>query len=1023
MKSILKFLPVALGVLTMASCSNEDFFGSEAQKNGKELIPTVENLVNADGGTTRNAISGDGTYSISWQEGDVFRVYDEAVQAYDIFSKKAAGITIDGDADVEAHKYALYPGNKVSYAGWDKTNGVSAVMLVDKSWEYGGAKKATFDSGEKTVYATSLPMWGPVTDETSENLKTPLNYLTSVLDVCVYQKAANKIRVVAFKDKASKQISATLTAANFASEAGKETPLSGYFFAQLKDEGQLVKDMTQPNEMKNVYGYTLEVTVPAAKVGDEAHVLIPIIPATYKYLSVQYSADNGTNWTELKGYEETVFERKQIRKTGLEIGNAPITAVVSSLKDLNDKLQIIANTTDYQNRTVNITATGDIKTTQALAQLTIPTMTTDQIVNFNFPIDDTDNPLTIAGGTSGKTMTINLNQGISGNTAVTINTSGNLVLTGSINSSRGDQYKKLTIEGGNVTLGSSADFNSFSTNMDVVAKKNLVIDAVEGEIANVELSATNNPTLQIKTGKVTKVASASTGTITIDGGEVATIEQAADGNVVIGAAKVGTLEAKPASGTLSFTTTVKKGAMITNLYLSKSSGVVKITDASVTTLQTNAADVLTTGSTPTIATKGVTIESKDADATVGTLKIYQAVNIDLVGDTGDDAYTAKISTLSGNSKKATVSSTGKAVISTASSLASGSSFTSEWNDTKIATTDITSGNIYTAAQLAGIKDKTNYTLKTNITSSASAAWTPVNLSGNFTAESLSVTVKGAPLFNKISGTAVVGGSSSSKVMTLETGNITGAEDENNLGSLAKEVDGTVTVQFVKANAGTTGTSATGVTIQGYSNAKPAENIGGLIGKASGTITLQDIQLGKNTALTLKGHANVGGFIGNVASGTVKILTSQEWKSKIDFVEHGTYATLDVKAGTFGNFIGSITGAGVSVDIHSTKTTPTNNISSFFDLTSNGIRMATSGSSSTPTLTPNLNFGKNYIEDGGVKKYYKGMIGNSGYTSQALTFEIGYSPVTTVGTIYLYNTTTDTLGNPVSIGLSDINQFK
>ena len=84
--------------------------------------------------------------------------------------------------------------------------------------------------------------------------------------------------------------------------------------------------------------------------------------------------------------------------------------------------------------------------------------------------------------------------------------------------------------------------------------------------------------------------------------------------------------------------------------------------------------------------------------------------------------------------------------------------------------------------------------------------------------------------------------------------------------------------------------------------------------------------------TLTGHANVGGFIGNVAGGTVKILNSKGMlgRSKIKFAEAGTaaYGTPDAKAGTFGNFIGSITGAGVTVDIHSTKDGTANMISDF-----------------------------------------------------------------------------------------------
>ena len=156
---------------------------------------------------------------------------------------------------------------------------------------------------------------------------------------------------------------------------------------------------------------------------------------------------------------------------------------------------------------------------------------------------------------------------------------------------------------------------------------------------------------------------------------------------------------------------------------------------------------------------------------------------------------------------------------------------------------------------------------------------------------------------------------------------------------------------------------------------------------------------------MTGHANVGGFIGNVAGGTVNILTSQEWKSKIKFAEAGVYTAPDAKAGTFGNFIGSITGTGVTVDIHSTKNGTTNKIANFLNFAGGyGLTAATA------------NFAKNT----NGAKVYKGMY--KVVSDQQLTFEIGYS-TGTITKVVLYNKTKDDLNNPYTLKLTDINVFE
>ena len=1007
MKGIIKLFPAALAVFALASCSNEDFFGSDVKQTQK-LVTTFEDTNSGD--VTRAAWVNNGGKTIDgiWQEGDLFRVYDAALQKYDEYECNGTDIALKGTA-ATTHAKAIFPGDFVYYAGYDKANDdVVAVMEIPSSRSFNGLDGTTamVENAGKVGYVSLLPQWGDTKNESAEKLEVDLKWLTGIAKVTVYKGGAQKIRIVAAASDAAAVQTAIDGAANNdalkalpAGNLDTTTPLAGYFEAQLKTDGVLKKTdnaLVAATEKATSY---IEVDL-TGNNADSIHVYLPIIPATYKYLKIQKYT--GAAWSDIKAYKNQKINRGTLVMKDLTCGDAPISAQASSLAELNTVLNVINTNPNYTGKPVNIELTGEGNSVATIDDadvakqtLTIPAFGANQILSIKGSIKNVapNRPLIIKNAATAGTVTLNLTVEGTENVEIQNNAAGALQLTGSIASSGTDAVNHGTIKvngtgAGALTLG-NGEFGSFTTAMPIVVSATgaLNINAGEGTIANLNAAAGIGD-LTITTGKVTKLVSASTNATAVNGGEVTTIEKTANGNVAIGAAKVGTLEAKPAAGDLTFTTTVTKGAEITDLKLAKSTGAVTITDAAVASLDTKAGTI------------GIT--STDANATVTTLKMEADANVTLTGDTGADAYTAKIGTLNANSKQATVNSTGKAVISTASSLKNGSTFASTWNDTKIATSDITDGNIYTAAQLAGIKANTAYTLQADIT--ITAAWTPVNLSGNFTADTKTIDGLNAPLFNKISGTATIKGASDTKLLTLDDVAIVGAAKENNLGALAKEVDGTVTVQFVKVD------DSAATTITGDAT---SENVGGLIGKASGTVTLSDVQIDD---ATLTGHANVGGFIGNVAGGTVNILTSQEWTSKIKFAEAGVYTAPDAKAGTFGNFIGSITGTGVTVDIHSTKNGTTNKIANFVDVTTATYGIRNTGTLLAPTVSPALSFVKNT----NGAKVYKGMY--KVVSDQQLTYEIGYS-TGTITKVVLYNKTKDDLNNPYTLKLTDINVFE
>ena len=161
--------------------------------------------------------------------------------------------------------------------------------------------------------------------------------------------------------------------------------------------------------------------------------------------------------------------------------------------------------------------------------------------------------------------------------------------------------------------------------------------------------------------------------------------------------------------------------------------------------------------------------------------------------------------------------------------------------------------------------------------------------------------------------------------------------------------------------------------------------------------------------TVQGYANVGGFIGNVAGGSVTFKANGATVSAVTFKQTFTAtAAVDMNEGTFGNFIGSITGEGANVTIGGKTAADGATIAAFVN-----------DAVGTAVGATNISFSKNKVGD--PAKTYKGM--KTPIVDRILTYEIGYSPVQAVGTVLLYGTIEDELGNPIAITINHINQYE
>lgn len=548
MKGILKTSTFALGFLALASCTTDDFLGNSSKNGKKELIVSVE-APNLDYSTRAAFVPN--TMQIVWQKGDQFRVSDEIAQKYDIFEFDGSAITIVGEAEVGEHKKALFPEKFTYKSGWDRTNGVTATMHIEK--EIVLADPVVEDG--KTAYVSALPMWGDVQDETAEQLKVKLSYLSAYTDITVYkedgQPKAKFIRVLALNEE---QTTAPIDN-DLDGKLDEETPLSGYFDAQLKDGGVLVPDFT--NEMTgNSYQGIITIDM-QNNTADEAHVYIPIVPATYKYLAIQHSLD-GATWTDLKSYKNQQIPRNALLQKGLVIGKAPKTARAATLKELEDVLATATpNVTEDDflgaNEILEVELDGveALETTREKHDLKLPNKSF--IANVKGTIgNNTENmPLEITGGGSGTKIILNIEGGIIGNDNIIINVEEGTELTlGGEFASSNSTYKTIQVDNNakvQFGYGAAAPFN---TEMDILVTTGTSEITVDGgSIANIDFKADASATgnITVKSGTVKNIGQKQLKSVPVTVNAGASVENIATGGKVEISGEVGTLKLNTAS--------------------------------------------------------------------------------------------------------------------------------------------------------------------------------------------------------------------------------------------------------------------------------------------------------------------------------------------------------------------------------------------------------------------------------------------------------------------------------------------
>lgn len=385
----MKFLPACVGLLTLASCSSDDFLGGKS--NELDLSDKVV-LEVTDGDAAQMRGYAASNYGIVFEEGDIMRVYDSKLQKYDNFvfpsvQKGETGYfvlpegktplvdqkTPGGDYD---YTYAIYGAadnedgkSNISYAGWMDGSQV-ALMNIQSVYTY-EENPASYQSGGKmyTAWKSILPSVGYVTQSTSEVAKGRENFKTTVYSLAgrariVFENGAGlnvkrvRARAVKFVGENTAEAFETVTPQTGASTyAAKVTDdnapyLSGWFEAVLDGfnetthayEGEGLRPLTDKEVINN--GNAKNFIVANVDIDEDSEfnnvVFFPIVPGEYELILFEYSTkEQDSEDATVQGQEDSQKDEDwyYIASLGGEVTRTTSfqPAAITTAFDLNTK--------------------------------------------------------------------------------------------------------------------------------------------------------------------------------------------------------------------------------------------------------------------------------------------------------------------------------------------------------------------------------------------------------------------------------------------------------------------------------------------------------------------------------------------------------------------------------------------------------------------------------------------------------------------------------------------------------------
>lgn len=973
MKNLFKLAPVALGLLALASCSNEDFMSKgNSELDGVKSL-TVELADPVTDEPSMRSLFYDGN-KLLWQSGDAMNVYDENLVKYDVFSYNTRSDKFSTKTSyVEDPVYVLF-GDVQEYSGWRNTadgkEELYAVVNIDEEINFEDYPANSSATGvEVPAYLSNIPLFGKVTEFADGDIKGQMVYLTGWL----------KVELQNGKDNV-KAIKVTSLTADDKDNAAM--PLVGYFDAILDTEGEFAKTdankstLVKSNNKLFANSYKTSITVNTEKLGEfTSYVYIPVVAGTYPKLKVEYTAD-GSEWEELTTFEKKVIAAGHSYAKDADGETMQIMYEVTTEVTTLSELQELINEYAAKGKAVEITVNGSsqFEVTDDDNVLNIPTGAPALTVTFTQGLKKPSKGVVITGGENAGEFTMNI-QGTLSNTQNKIDLKdykGDISFPARSGLIEGQKAagKLLTVDSGQSTVtGNGGDIAITGTVTAVTNKGNGNIEVAHGAKVETLTNGTGVATDPVVTGEiivagtVTALNQNGSGAITL----VKTAIPQANNKVTYEYGKIGTLTISSANkdgvsgdGHIITSVTNASASPIALTIYDETLGAItsagnvtiagQLTDKGVPNGESKVANIspYTSGSTTTggdVTIKNTTLADnaaitckgnvvldnvKDGSSTAiatdknATIKVaqtyasnkYTPSTLTAVTFKGNLTLTAGIlSSLTYNgTADCAVHTEGETAIETVTNSSSKKlTFTSTWDGTSAIAS--TSGNIYTAAQLAGIDNtaSADYTLCTDIDLDGNN-WASKALSKNFKGEAnVSHVISGlsmTSMYKNGSSTATANAGLFSTIGTDVT-EISGFEikdaaidvEVNNIGVLAGSSTATtlkIENVIVSGEIGSTKASA-----KGYA-------VGGLVGNAAGTVTID----GCTSKVTLDGYYGLGGFVGlfngtKLEFGSSSAKTNNKATATFS-VKYNNGKELDENCGKVGALLGSVSGGAVAI---------------------------------------------------------------------------------------------------------------
>lgn len=905
MKKIFKLLPVALGLIALASCSSDDLFNeggavAQIETQGDAANVGVEDLYST--GITRSAHTA--SKALKWVTGDQFRIYDAELSKFDTyeFSAETSAFTRKYTTQRVANDaitYAVFPGENVSWTNFDESNGeVKVVMTIPTVITYNGSSEKNFDG--TLAYVSNLPMTGAAQYDETYGAKVPqMKYMTAVLAVTLDNAQSKATWLKLSADK----------------------PLSGNFEAVLKDEAVLTKsaDAATIVAPKN-YIYVNIADAPRSR----AIVYLPVIVDTYTSLKVEYttadsytianieSTDNPTSgsspiaWTPIKDFVGSATSFTTTRGGSKQANSVldaafdfkldthtpeALTTVLSDRRDVTGALNL---NIDY----LEFSKAGSESPDAKWYTIKVPNMKADE-VHIKMP-------------TGIKNDTKNRSKLVIADADATNPYTGKIIFdlesTGAI--TNGTNKLEVEVNLKEAAIDMVGDWSDADGGITFKAANNITFG--DGTTAT-KLNETPSFTTDVK-GKLTIAANAA-------------VNNPSSAFVSIGTSSITDVDIQGYIGYINTknATTVMSGAGQADIMIVEGNTEFNLASEAIAVKNS-----LTVQQPVTITMKQGYINKLVMNNIAAFTPDAKVCNVKLNNGTeqGNVAF-------------------GSIVASASFTPASGKTlynyitFTeSQWNGKPIGATFTTTyaadGDIYTANELASAPAATAKTLRVDVDLQGKN-WTPIATSTAFdgngkTIKNLELTAAersastfathaGIGLFSKVSAAVDI------KDFTLEGVNWKPLADLPASSTETKKYSDFANVGsvagIVSANANFYGITVTGATLDG-SNRTDVFNVGGLIGLATAGINIGGTAAGQTNSVTaaIKGYYSLGGLIGSVAQTDANTITVQKNTVVPTFVETTSLASgmnSDDNFGKIGDLIGSIDDATGIVEVKNTNT--------------------------------------------------------------------------------------------------------